>query len=336
MRKPLYIAILCAASLFISGKAAAQAEVAEQLGHLIDDALFYSDKYVSPATDAAVYQSASGWMTSPKERELWDVTLSVHVNTFFTPQNDRTFQINNSDFTFFQLQEGSSATVPTAIGNDYQVKLVGVLGEDDQIELATPEGVNMEVLAYPYFQGAVGVGFGTEVILKYSPKVQFRKRDFQVFGAGIKHNVSRYFAGLEEKNIHIAGLVAYYRENVSSTFLDINTDYGTLGLTRIDGNVNTWQFQVNGSKEFGKWEVMGGIIVNTSDIEYEVGGPRGTIEDIIKVQDVVNTRLKEIYKTQVSAIGEASLAYHLGRFTVQGIFSFGKFVNGNTSLQYSF
>jgi len=232
--------------------------------------------------------------------------------------------------------EQSSATVPTAIGNDYQVKLVGVLGEDDQIELATPEGVNMEVLAYPYFQGAVGVGFGTEVILKYSPKVQFRKRDFQVFGAGIKHNVSRYFAGLEEKNIHIAGLVAYYRENVSSTFLDINTDYGTLGLTRIDGNVNTWQFQVNGSKEFGKWEVMGGIIVNTSDIEYEVGGPRGTIEDIIKVQDVVNTRLKEIYKTQVSAIGEASLAYHLGRFTVQGIFSFGKFVNGNTSLQYSF
>jgi hypothetical protein len=329
------IKLTIAAFLLLTGRASAQGEVAEQLGHLIDDALFYSDKYVTPAVDAAVYQSASGWMATPKKRELWDVTVAVHANVFFTPKRDREFMIDNSDFTFFQLENGTSAIVPTALGNDYQVYLIGQLG-DDEIRIENPEGVDMEVVGYPYLQASAALWYGTEVIVKISPRVKFRERDFRVYGAGIKHNFSQYFSSLEEKKVHLAALVSYSKEDVSTNFLDINTSYGNLGFTRIQGTVDTWQLQLNGSKEFGKFEVMAGFLINTSDIEYKVGGPKGSIEEIIPVQDVLNKRLEEIYKTRINYIGEASLSYNMGHFDVQAILAFGKFVNSNISLQYSF
>ena len=42
---------------FFYSKSKAQT-VNEQIGYLLTDALFYSDQYITPATDAAVYQAS--------------------------------------------------------------------------------------------------------------------------------------------------------------------------------------------------------------------------------------------------------------------------------------
>ena len=34
----------------------------EQIGYLLEDALLYSEQYIVPATDAAVYQSSAAWV----------------------------------------------------------------------------------------------------------------------------------------------------------------------------------------------------------------------------------------------------------------------------------
>ena len=330
---------LLALFLFVmTGKVNAQHNqqiVFEQIGRLINDALFFSDQYITPAADAAVYQSVSGWITTPKKRELFDVSIGLHTNVFFTPQRDRRFTINNSDFTFFQLEEGDAASVPTALGNDDQVYLSGILGESE-VRLETPQGIDMGVVAYPYLQGAVGLWYGFDLVVKYSPRVKLKKSNYQVYGVGLKHNVSQYFSSLAEKKIHFAVLGAYSKEDVSFNFLNVQTDYGTLGINEINGLVDSWQFQANGSKEIGDFEFMAGFIVNVSDIKYKVSGERGSIEDIVPLQQVLNTRLEEIYKTRVNYIGEASVNYNIGKINIQSILAFGKFVNTNLSLQYLF
>ena len=332
-----FIKIAVAVSLLCGGTVAAQStsEVLTQMGHLIDDALFYSDKYITPATDAAIYQASSGWVTTPKKRDLWDVAIGVHTNIFFTPNRDRTFVINNSDLSFFSLENGTSATVPTAVGNKDQVYLTGQLG-DSEVRLKTPQGINRDVVAYPYLQGSIALWYGTELIAKYSPKVQLKRSNYQVYGIGLKHNISQYFKKLEEKNFSLSVLAAYSKEDVNVEFLNVQTDYGTLGIDAINGLVDTWQFQMNGAKAWGNFELMGGFIVNTSNIEYRVSGERGSVEDILPLQDVLNKRLEEIYKTRVNYIGEVSAAYKIGKFNVQSILAFGKFVNTNLSLHYLF
>lgn len=328
---------LIAASLFLcTGSLCAQtdaATVVRQIGLLIDDTMLFSDKYVTPATDAAVYQASSGWISSPKKADLWDISFGVHGNVFVTPYKDRSFLINNSDFKFFQLEQGSSAQVPTALGNNKQTYLSGELG-GSKIRLETPEGMDMNVVAYPYLQGSVGLPFGAELMVKYSTQVKLKKSEYQVFGVGLKYNFSQYFKTLNEQKINLAVLVGYGQEDVSFGFLDVKTDFGTLGVNKINGSVKTMQYQFSGSQEFGSIEFMCSFIANVSDVKYDVNGPKGSIEQIVPLQQVLNERLKQIYKTRTNYIGEVGAKYNFGHFDLQGIVAFGKFVNANVSLHY--
>ncbi|WP_245594760.1 DUF6588 family protein [Flavobacterium limnosediminis] len=336
MRKSFFSAGLFVAFLCFSNTVKAQSsQTFQDVENLLNDALFYSDQYITPATDAAVYQAASGWITSPKKRKLWDVTLGLHSNVFFVPKRDRSFEIKNSDFTFFQIEGATSATVPTALGDDSQVYLVGDL-DGEQIRLKTPEGVNQETIFYPYLQGSIGLWYGTEFVAKFSPKTKLKKGDYQVYGFGLKHNFSQYFKNLEPRKIHLSALVAYSKEDISFDFITIPTQYGSLGINQLNGLVDTWQFQLNGSKEFKNFELMGGLIVNTSKFRYIVGGEKGEIEELIPLQDILNMKLEEISKTKTNVIGEISGRYQIKKVFLQPVIGFGKFVNTNFSIQYEF
>lgn len=322
--------------LFISNSLFAQIVGLEDLPYLINDAVFYSNKYITPAADGAIYQASSGWITSPKKRKLWAVTLGFNNNIFFVPNSDREFTINNSDLTFFTLydanwQEITSASVPTAVGNNQQVNLVGNLGAN-QVYLKTPQGVNSEVVYYPHFNGSVSLWFGTELIVKYSPVTKLKSGNFQVYGFGVKHNFDQYFNYLKQNKINISGLLCYSNENISFDFIPPVSNGIDLGINAINGLVDTWQIQFNASKEYKRFEIITGIIANLSDVKYEITGPKGDTN----IQDLFNLKLKEIYKTKTNFLGEISCRYKINKMYLQSTFAFGKFVNSNIAVQYEF
>jgi len=341
MRNQFSKYIIIGICLIFSGKSLSQStQTFDQIGRFLDDATLYSGKYITPATDAAVYQASSGWMTSPKKRKLYDVTLGLYSNVFFVPKRDRSFQINNSDFSFFTIQNTNaenvpSATVPTALGADTNYYLVGQI-DSNQIKMAAPNGVNQETVFYPYLQGSIALWKGFEIVGKYSTKVKLKRGDYQVYGFGLKHNFSQYFKSLEKQKINLAALLAFSKENISFDFLDTYTSYGNLGINRITGKVDTWQFQVSASKEWKKFELMASAITNRSDFKYMLTGERGQIEDVIPVQYILNEKLHEIYKTKFNYIGEISGRYQFSKIYVQSSIGFGKFVNTNLSVQYEF
>jgi hypothetical protein len=305
------------------------------IGNLIQDAIFFTDLYITPAADAAVYQAASSWVNTPQKADLWDFTLGLHVNTFFVPKSDRSFRLNNSDLSFFQIEGYDAASTPTALGSDQYITLKGVLGGSDVI-LKCPEGIDREVVVYPYLQGTLGVGFGTEAIVKFSPQIALKNVEYQVYGLGVKHSVSQYLKKIEDKNFFVSALVAYAKEDLTVNFLDVETEYGNLGFNALNSLIDTWQFQINGSKKWNKFELSSGIIANTSSFEYSVKGEKGAIEEIIPLQDVLNGELKSIAVNKLNCIGEVSGRMDFSHFFVQTTIAFGKFVNSNISLQYKF
>lgn len=333
-KKQFLILLLCSLFFNVKSNAQSQSEL-EQIGYLLNDALFFSEQYIIPATDAAVYLSSSSWVNSPKKKELWDVTLSLHGNMFFVPKKDRSFEIKNSDFQFFEIENATSANVPTALGNGNQTFLVGDLG-GEQVRFKTPKGINQEIVFYPYLQASIGLPFGTELIVRYSTKTKLKKGDYQVYGFGLNYNVSQYFKSLEAKNINISTAVIYSKEEISFDFLDINTAYGNLGINEISSLVDTFHFQLSASKEFNKLEIITSIIANTSSFEYIVGGEKGEIEEAIPFQQTVNTLLERIAKDKVNVLGEVSARYKIEKIFLQSSFAFGKFANLNLGVQYQF
>jgi hypothetical protein len=314
--------------LLVSNYAFSQSDqLLQDLGYLIDDALFFSDKYITPATDAAVYQSSSGWVYSAKKRKLWDVTVGVNTNFFFVPNSDREFQIKNSDFQLLSIESGATAaTVPTSLGNGDQIYLAGDL-DGQPIRIETPKGINQNVVIYPHLSGALSLWYGTEVLVKYSPRVELKRSEYQVYGFGIKHNLSQYFKSLQANRINLAATATYSNEDVN---------FGNLGINRLSGLVDTYQMQLNASKEYKKFEFLAGFIANVSDFEYKLTGTKGAIEETIPLQFILNQRLKEIYKTKANFMGEISGRYQISKIFIQSTIAFGKFVDSNLSVQYEF
>ena len=314
--------------------------VFDHLDEFFIDAVYYADRFITPATDAAVYQSSGGWVYSAKKRKQWETSFGVHANVFFVPNKDREFTLKNDDFTFLQIQGEESATIPTALGGSKQVYIIdkyGIINPNYPIE--TPRGINEEKIFYPHLSGSICIGYGTEIIGKYAPKTKIKKGEYQVYGFGIKHNLSQYIKTLEGNNINLAVTLSNSVENISFDFLDIQTNLGTLGINRINGDVNSWQFQTNVSKEYKSFEFMLGSMVNVSDFKYNFSGDKGTAEGVIKIeglgpQDFFNEKLKAIYKTKINSIFEASVTYSWNRFNFQSAIAFNKFVNTNFAVHY--
>lgn len=314
--------------------------VFEHLDDFFNDAIFYADKFISPATDAAVYQSSSGWVSSAKVNERWSTTLGLHSNVFFVPNRDREFVLNNSDFTFLKIQDATSATIPTALGNGQQINIVdsyGIINPNYPIE--TPEGIDEDRIFYPHLSGSLSIGYGTEIIGKFAPKTKIKKGEYQVYGFGIKHSLSQYIKSLEARKINLAITLTNSKENISFNFLDIQTDFGSLGINRINGNINSWQFQTNISKDYKNFEFMLGSMVNISDFKYTFSGDKGTAEQSLKIdglgpQDFFNERLKAINKTKINSIFEVAAMYKWNKVYFQSAIAFNRFVNTNFSVHY--
>jgi hypothetical protein len=335
MRKSSLIIAFFVAFFFTQKVKGQSSTELEQIGYLLSDALLYSEQYIVPATDAAVYQASSEWVNSPKKKEKWKVTLGLHTNVFFVPKRDRKFTIQNSDFQFFEIEGTTSATVPTAIGNDNQVYLVGDLG-GEEVRFETPQGIDQETVVYPYLQGGIELPYGFEFLARYSTKTKLKRGDYQVYGFGLKHNFSQYFPKIEAINIHFAAAAIYSKEDISFDFLDIDTAYGNLGINNFSGLVDTYHFQLSASKEFKKFELITNFIINRSSFEYVVDGQKGSIEEILPVQDVINNLLTRITKDKTNVLGEVSGRYQISKFYVQSSIAFGKFVNANLGVQYQF
>ncbi|MEZ4854088.1 DUF6588 family protein [Flavobacterium sp.] len=304
----------------------------EQIGYLLSDALFYSEKYIVPATDGAVYQASSSWINSAKKREKWQFDLGIHANLFFVPNRDRQFTISNNDFQFLQIENTNSAIVPTAFGNDEQVYLYGNL-DNQQIRFKTPEGINQETIVYPYLQARLSLPYGFEVVGRYSTRTKLKKGDYQVYGFGLQHNFSQYFKKLEEKKINLAAIMMYSNEDISFDFLDVPTNYGDLGLNQFTAKINTYHFQIAVSKEINQFEIIASALTNYSTFNYKVSSKT---ESPINLATTINNKLPQLEKDKWNFMGEISANYYFNDFFLKSSFSFGKFANVNLGLNYTF
>lgn len=324
--------------IVLFGVTLSNAQTQEQIGYLFSDALFYSDKYITPATDAAVYQASSSWMNSAKKKELWEVDFGLHVNTFFVPKGDRHFQINNNDFQFFEIENGQSATVPSTLGNDEQIYLVGNFTDENgqvtsQVRFKTPEGINQEVVVHPYLQASIGLPYGFELVGRYSTRTKLKKGDYQVYGFGLKHNLSQYFSKLKERKINISFLTVYSNEEIRFEFLDVQTaNFGNLGLDRFSSKIDTYHFQLAVSKEIKNFEIMGSFITNVSNFNYKVYSDAEQQSIFI---DPINQLIPQLEETKWNSMGEISGVYHFSKFFAKTSIAFGKFANLNIGINYT-
>lgn len=333
--------------LFINFSYAQLTEI-DNINLMLEDFVFLSNKFVSPLSEVSSYQSAIGWVNSAKKRKPFQFTLGINNNLFLVPKKNREFEIKSSELLFFDFENGAStATIPTVLGNDERITFIGYLSKDtdgnptDPVTINNPSGINQELVPSAQLYGTISLWKGTELMGKFAPKIKIENIQFQLYGVGIKHNLSQYFPYFEKKKINIATALSYSKQEIFYNRSDVVFNSSilgtrTLGVSLINGNFDTWQAQLNFSKVIHKFEFMGSFIGASNSSQYRFAGEEGTIQQIIDLRKVLNEKFEKVNEIQNVFLGELSCRYQISKLYLQTTLAFGKFVNSNLSLQYEF
>lgn len=310
---------LLALVYLFSALAVAQNE--QDISDIAADMVFLSDQYVTPAAEAAVYQSSGGWYTSAKPKQLWDLEFSLQGNMLFIGSKHKQFLIDENDLLNIRIQgDATTANTPTALGGDDYVVLEGNIGTDE-FEFDSPEGLNEPNVKHAQLQAALGLWKGTTLIARYSPKIKINKTYYQILGFGAQHNLSQWFAkdsdSLNTFNLAVMGTYSFY--SVSDTFSEVKIPIGRLNSVVVDGE--SFMFNLIASKEVKRFTFSTAVGLTRSSFSYTMGG-QGEL-----LLEVLNQALETLAESKTLFKADIGVDYRLGRFSANTMLTFGKYTN---------
>src|SRR5690554_5007032 len=176
--KNLRLIVLC--GLLTSLSTVAQENLEDLIAAGIQDAQKFATGYVSPAAEAMMHNMANGWIQSAEVKKPLRFDISIVGNATFIKKEHQTFIVNTAEYNNLQFRNGSTIKeVATAFGeNDPDVLVYSVVRngeESEEVEFRLPQGlasINMNIMPTAFLQARLGVFKGTEIKLRYFPKIE--------------------------------------------------------------------------------------------------------------------------------------------------------------------
>ena len=296
---------------------------------LIEDMLLIADNFAAPGADAAAIQSSAGWFSSAQDLGEWKVDISVHGNAVFIPGSKQTKLAATDDFNILKIQGSSNALLPTIFGGDTDVVFEGKFS-GQEFSLDAIDGLDKKVIIHPFPQVTVGLPYGTEVALRYVPKITINDVGVSTSGIGLKHNFAQYFKYSRPDDFQVAAVVTYSNINIDYAYEPISIDANglkVLELNSIDVEANLWLLQALASKLYGDFEVFGAMGVTSSNFDYSMGGGGSLLPRL-------NNELSSLGGNDVKFKADLGFNYYIGNFKISSAFTAGSFFNTNLGLHY--
>jgi hypothetical protein len=222
MRKLIVLSFI---AILLSNTAQAQIEYIFAAG---DDAATYTKQYLNPAINGIMYDLNSGWFSRAKTHKKFGFDLTFTTSFAIIPDDEKQFQFVAADYTNLTLQ-GGNTTLPTIAGTKTNAVLeTHILGNTFTIDAL--DGYSDHWLKEffiplsiptPMIQAGLGLPFKTDIKLRFFPNTEREGIAFNLFGLGVKHNLSQYFiktAGI----FTVSGMAAF--TNINFSYVPNNTD----------------------------------------------------------------------------------------------------------------
>ncbi len=296
---------------------------------LIEDMLLIADNFAAPAAEAAAIQSSAGWFSSAKDLGKWKVEISLHGNALFVPGSKQTKLASNADFNILNIQGSSNALLPTVFGGDTDEIFEGELSGQDFFFNAI-DGLNKKVIIHPFPQVTIGLPYGTEVALRFVPRVTINNVGVSTSGIGLKHNFAQYFKYSRPDDFQMAAVFTYSNIDIDYQYTPIEisaSGVNVLKLNRIDVSADLWLLQALASKLYGNFEVFGAMGVTSSNFDYSMGGGGDLLPEL-------NRKLSVLGGNDVKFKADLGFNYYVGNFKISSAFTAGSFFNANLGLHY--
>ena len=249
MKKVFFLLIL-----IVGLQANAQSNINELLAAGLADAERFTDDYLYPVSEGAIYNISNGWYNSGESKLLgaFEISIIGNYSPYKNKEGKKTFTLDTADYENLQFDDGStSKIVSSALGD---IEGINVYVEGDPIPGTTvredfelPTGLASEDIDFipsAFLQVGIGLVHGTEVKARYFPKINAEGGSYGLYGLGLQHEFTHHLAPLVQKRfpVRLSAIIGYTRLDATYDFTETNIIAGA--DQKIDVDMSTWVFQV--------------------------------------------------------------------------------------------
>ncbi len=332
-------------SLFICTTVSSYGQELETILLAREDAAKITNAYLQPAFKGFIYSMNSGWYHTAKVHKKFGFDITIGASASFIPEEEEIFDLmsielsNNTTFNTSITPTVGGDGAPATI--NYQST---VMGQNVSTSFQMPNGVKEELplnsVPAPSIQVGVGLPFKLDVMLRYTPKVGSNNVEGDVFGFGLKKEITDWLGIVGKTPFHLSVLAAYSNMNVDYTIGNVNSQEITTRNAQAEFNLNAYTFQAIASVNLPVVNFYGGVGFNSGNttlnmlgeytLTYNTGNPV-----LPNVSETINDpfSLKESVSSFNATIGAR---FSLGFFKLFGSYTLQEYGTLNAGIAFSF
>lgn len=181
-------AILCA--LFLMSSASfSQIDNFDFLRSAPSDATKYLQAYMAPWTNAFGAGLNGGWYNTAKPHKLGGFDITTSFNVGVVPKSEDFFDVTKIGLSSSLSSAGN--LTPTISGPDKPGPSMSYMGTTFQ----APQGTAWKYMPVPTLQAGIGLPLGTEVKVRFVPKINIKDGNISLWGIGLMHSLTQYLPG---------------------------------------------------------------------------------------------------------------------------------------------
>ncbi|HUS86523.1 MAG TPA: DUF6588 family protein [Bacteroidales bacterium] len=296
----------------------------------VDDGLLLMENYLAPYVNAFGAGFNSAWYNTAKPHKLGGFDITLSVSAAFVPDGAREFDLADLNFQNLTLVDPGSSITPTVAGVKdpgpalHLVENVPGYGDLELINFNSPPGTGFGIIPAPMLQAGIGMPLGSEIKIRYIPKIPISEGFVSLIGGGLMHSVSQYFKGFELLPVNISAFGGWSKLAASIPINVIPDSYDDYSLyTSVDFedqffniDVSSWNTSLIASVDVPLVSAYAGIgygrTITIFDIEGNIPLPGGSITgpayfDIGVVENIPEVKIKNFSGLRVNIGGRLKL-----------------------------
>lgn len=239
--------------------------------------------YFAPGMEGFINAMNNGWYHTAKVHKPFGFDITVGLSGSIVPSEREFFNIAttlgaNSSIT------SNSATASTFAGPNTSTPMTvntTVNGENVSADLNFPGGANLplNLVPAPVAQISVGLPRKFEAMFRLVPKINLGEDNgsLNMFGVGLKKEITDWFGAIDYTPLHISLLAAYTNMNVNYGIDDQNFPTGNQSGIEIkdaltEFNLTAFTVQAIASINLPVFNVYGGIGYNNGSSNFTMSG----------------------------------------------------------------
>lgn len=253
----------------------------------IQDANKLTQAYLNPGMKGLIYGMNSGWYHTAKAHKTFGFDFSFGLNASMVPSKDELFRF--ADIGLSSSTSSTSLTAATVAGSnslEAPVTATAVIeGQTVSKTFLMPAGVKedlpLNAVPNPSVQFTLGLPKQFDVMVRLVPEIGSDDVKGNLFGFGLKKEITSLFGAIEKLPLHISLLGAYTNMDVN---YNIQNDSSLPGTNqKATFNLSSYTIQAIASLNFPVINFYGGIgygagtsdlkMLGTYVLEYDTGYP---------------------------------------------------------------